>query len=276
MTFIATLIALLMERYFHWQHLRQWSWFMRYERWLSFRLQNLPNSVRLWINVLPPVLIVGCISLLLSGILYGLFTLIFGILVLLYCLGPQNLWVEVCRYFHTINQKDSIMDIEAISTTFSFPIPETPQAFHYNFVSAIFIKANEKVFSVLFWFVVLGPMGAVLYRLIVIFNEHIELGLSTTALRVKQILEWLPIRVLTFLFALGGHFTQVFHIWKNHVSKNPAANESLLTECGIAALDVKELDQFPETGIAEKEALSLLDRAFVIFLVILAIGVIVI
>ncbi|MCC2667377.1 MAG: hypothetical protein K0S63_1293, partial [Gammaproteobacteria bacterium] len=53
----------------------------------------------------------------------------------------------------------------------------------------------------------------------------------------------------------------------------PDTNEQFLTECGIAALDVEENHRLPETGLAEQEALALIDRVFVIGLLLIAIVV---
>jgi hypothetical protein len=50
-------------------------------------------------------------------------------------------------------------------------------------------------------------------------------------------------------------------------------NDKLVSECGIAALDVREGNRLPEDGSAEKAALDLLDRVFVMALVVLAIVV---
>ena len=81
MTFIITLIALVMERFFHWHHLRQWRWFINYEQWLSEHSLRLPDTLRLIISVTPPLVIVGVIQHLLSGWFYGILELIFGVIV---------------------------------------------------------------------------------------------------------------------------------------------------------------------------------------------------
>lgn len=124
----------------------------------------------------------------------------------------------------------------------------------------------------IFWFVLLGPLGALLYRLIDIFSAREEFGLVPIAFRIKQVLDWIPIRIFTFFFALGGHFTEVIAIWKKSLLLGLEMNEFLLTECGMAALDQTEHQEF--SGLA-KEALSLLDRVFVMGLVVLAIGVLI-
>jgi membrane protein required for beta-lactamase induction len=98
---------------------------------------------------------------------------------------------------------------------------------------------------------------------------------SQPAEKFKRLLDWLPVRVLSFLFALGGHFLPVLKRWKQQAFDTPAVNEVLLADCGIVALDITKDNLLPEDGSAEQEAVDLLDRVFVITLVLLAIVVLV-
>jgi len=259
-----------MERFFHWQHLRQWRWFLNYEARLNRVIGDWPSPIRLLINILPPIIVVGLISYLISGLFYGILDLIFGVIVLLYCLGPENLWVEIYKYIQAANQNDQ-SGMEHVIQTFHIS-PDREMGFHEALTRAIFVKANDRIFAVIFWFVMLGPIGALLYRLVTLFSERVEWGLSDISLKLKQLLDWIPVRIFTFFFALGGHFTEVITEWKKHILQGPPFNELLLTECGIKALDFKTNQE----GVMEKEALQLLDRVFVLGLVILAIGVLII
>lgn len=276
MTFIITMIALMMERFFHWHHLRHWRWFLRYEAWLSRYIGQLPANLRLIINIFLPMLVVGLLTYLLKGWLYGILQLIFEVIVLLYCLGPENLWVQVYKIISDMKKDDPKLAVNSAKSAFQIATPNSSSEFHSELVRASFIAAHERIFSVIFWFVILGPLGAVLYRLIELFSVQTELGLTKTAEQWKSALDWIPVRLFTFLFALGGHFTEVMAVWKKEVWKGFNANDSLLSNCGVAALDVMEEGQVPETGEAEQAALDLLDRVFVIGLVILAIIVILI
>ena len=105
---------------------------------------------------------------------------------------------------------------------------------------------------------------------------HLQ-GISTArqAGIIQSWLDWLPVRVFTFLFALAGHFTKVLKIWQHDVLTMPKFNDILLSECGVAALDVMQAEQLPIDGMAEKETISLLDRVFVIGLVLLAVIVLI-
>lgn len=269
MTFIITLITLLLERFFHWHHLRHWRWFSSYERWLSMRMSALPAALILIAIMLPPLLIVSMLQHFLAGWWWGGMEFIFSSLILLYCLGPDNLWVQVYRCINELNKQEPAV-MGRVQAAFDLPATDNSHAFHQAFVRAIFLASHQRVFSVLFWFVLLGPVGAVLYRVI----ESVSTQAMMTAKRagqMKEVLDWLPVRVEAFLFALGGHFTAVFACWKRGVFKGPSSNDQFLSECGVAALDLLEGDRLPETGIAEQEALALVDRVLVIGLVILAV-----
>lgn len=275
MIFIITLIALLMERFFHWHHLRHWHWFKRYERWLGERIGNWPAVLIFLCNLLPPLIIVGLISYFLKGMFYDIPQFIFGVVVILYCLGPENLWLQVYRCISDLNKEDPQIAVEQVQSSFRVATPEHSQAFHKKFVHAIFLAAHQRIFAVIFWFVILGPVGAVLYRMIDSYRTQSVTNLQPFATWVGGWMDWVSIRLFTFLFALGGHFTHVFACWKSKVLKGVQVNDALLTECGLAALDVVDEGKVPETGEAESEAIALLDRVFVIGLVVLAVVVLV-
>lgn len=269
MTFIIILIALLLERFFHWHHLRHWRWFLSYERELSIRMNALPAMLTFVAILLPPLLIIGVLQYFLAGWWWGGLEFIFSGIVLLYCLGPDNLWVQAYRCLHELNKQEPAAMGHA-QAVFGIMATDNSQAFHQAFVRAIFLAFHQRIFSVLFWFALLGPVGAVLYRVI----ESVSTQAVTTAKlagQVKEVLDWLPIRVEAFLFALGGHFTAVLACWKRGVFKGLNNNDQFLSECGVAALDILEENRLPETGAAEQEVLALIDRVLVIGLVILAV-----
>lgn len=273
MTFIITLIALIIERFFHWSHLRHWQWFARYQYFLNVRIGAWPKWILLVASVLPPVLLVLLVGCLMSGWWYNLPKLIFGVVVLVYCLGPKNMWLQIYSCIQAFNKEDTHSAMEQARQAFGMTGVDQPQAFHQAFTRAIFVAANERIFAVIFWFAVLGPWGAVLYRLMSLSANSAVLGITEIASKARCLLDWIPVRVFTFIFALGGHFTRVFTCWKQHAKEGPMSNDSMLSECGFAALSVPE--HTSEEGVLEKEALELLDRVYVMGLVMLAVLVLV-
>lgn len=271
MTFIITLIALVIERFFDWGHVRRWRWFANYQAWLGQRFAKWPVMLVLVASLLLPVLAVALINALLAGWLFGVLKLVFGALVVVYCLGPHNFWAEVYTCISEFRHDDQQAAMEKVQQLFHVAFPSDPQAFHRAFTNALFIEANRRVFAVLFWFICAGPSAALLYRLIECCKLNTRF--AETANKLQRWLDWLPVRAMTLLFALGGHFVSVTKHWKQHFFAAPALNDTLLTESGVAALDILEANRLPEDGSAEQETLALFDRVFVIALVILAIVV---
>lgn len=268
MTFMIILLALILERFFHWHHMRHWHWFSNYERWLSTRLSSFPAVLVLLIILVPPLVVVGLLQYALADWWWGIFEFIFSTIVLLYCLGPDNLWVQTYGCIRELNKQDP-QAIDYVQKAFGFAATDNSSAFHESFVRAIFLASHQRIFGVVFWFVLLGPIGAVFYRLIEGISRLMLTG-STFAGQIKGLLDWIPVRLLALLFALGGHFTAVLPCLKRDALKGPRNNDQFLAMCGMAALDV---DHLPESMNVEQEALALIDRAFVIGLVILAIAV---
>jgi len=269
MTFIITVVSLLIERFFDWGHIRQWRWFTRYQLWLSTRLVKLPSYVILLISLLPLLLVVGLINLLLSHVLFGVLKLVFGIIVLMYCLGPKNFWAQVYICMTELNKENPAAGELRVKELLGITLAPHSDGFHLAFARALFLEANRRVFAPLFWFVLLGPVGAVLYRSIDLSRLN-GVTLSQSAAKAEGYLDWLPVRLYTFLFALAGHFAKVLPIWRKGFFLSPIANDTYVSECGIAAIDPIEANQIPE-----QDTLSLLDRVFVIWLVILAIVILV-
>lgn len=264
MTFIITLIALVMERFFHWSHLRSWRWLTHYQHWLSrTRMANRSSYLLLLVCVLPPVLLVGLVNYLLADVFYGSLKLLFGVLVLMYCLGPKNLWVQVYTSINELHKDEPGSTVAQASAALGVESSEHASSFAH----AIFISAYQRVFDVFFWFILLGPAGAILYRAIALISLESPVGMVSVALNVRRLLDWVPVRIFAFLFALGGHFMKVFICWKQALLKGPESNDAMLAECGMAALDMPEGASSAEAG---KEAVALLDRVFIIALVLVA------
>ena len=272
MTFIITFIALVIERFFDWGHIRRWRWFERYLVTLTKKLSGWPAYLVLSIAVLPLVVIVALINYFLIGWVYGLLKFIFGILILMYSLAPVNFWAEAYACIGVLQSEDLPNAMTRAKNAFGVTVFDNAQVFHRAFTNALFCEANRRLFAVLIWFILLGPAGALLYRLIDLCHS-VSTTVTRPAANVLSLLDWLPVRLFTLFFALAGHFTNVIKHWKHDVLTYPKMNSILLSECGVAALDILEAERIPEDGSAEKETIRLLDRVFVIALVVLAIVV---
>lgn len=263
MTFLVLLIALLVERFFDFSHLRQWFWFPGWERQVRDRLKEAPAYAALAAVVLPLVLVVMLFSYVLSHALYGFPGLVFDVAVLLYCFGPRNLWADA---FACVNGMAANPETAATTCETAFGVSASLDASgrYRALLERIFCAANRRVFGLVFWTAVLGVGGAVLYRLVEVVAlpaASSESALSQSAVMVENGLDWAPARVLTLLFAFAGNFAKVMALWPKKAVLGLTNSDALLTECGLAAV-LDESTVLPDDGKVLRQAVSMLDRSF--------------
>lgn len=274
MTFVVTLIALLIERFFDWSHLRHWGWYATYQRNMTQRLSGKASATVVFAAVIVPLLLaVALIGWVLKGWMYGLGSLVFQLIVLLYCLGPQNLWADAFACISALKQGDTQAASERMKTSFGAE-GASEQSLYRSLLNHIFIEANRRVFVVVFWYLILGPLGAVLCRCVTLSASHLPEfesapDVSQCARTAEGVLDWIPVRLFTFTLALGGRFSQVFKLLRKQFMHGVDSNVPMLTECGSAALGADDVTVSTD-GSLVKGAIHLLDRAFVILLVVVA------
>lgn len=239
-----------------------------WQKWLG--KGNLWGNVSGVVLLLAPLPIaVGMGQLLLHGAFYGAFELLFNLTVLLYCLGPTEI---VCTRRSPLMSKTVATEASKDSSNaHDSDAASAKGSAAPSFDPAVFQQANERVFAVLFWFVVLGAFGAVLYKSVRVFYEQMTKDdsrfaeMAAPTLQVQQVLDWLPVRLVGLCFALMGNFTSTFGTWLKSFVTAPAHNGKYLAACGLAALNIKEADLTggkPEQGRA---ATALLERTTMSF-----------
>lgn len=131
----------------------------------------------------------------------------------------------------------------------------------------LFISAYQKIFALLFWYFIFGPVGLLLYVVIHDLRAYFEKEIADAPelqkyfVLTQSVLDWAPVRVLTLTFALGGDFAAVFKEWVSSLSRGVEPGYSLLTSCGVAAIRTK----------SSAEVVALLQRTLLIWLILIAI-----
>lgn len=99
----------------------------------------------------------------------------------------------------------------------------------------------ERLFAVLFWFLVFGPAGALLYRLLFLHHRDAEVGAEQKRLSARLLwaLEWPAVRVLGLSFAITGNFVGCFNRWQRQLLAENASAE-VLRETVLGALSVDD------------------------------------
>lgn len=106
--------------------------------------------------------------------------------------------------------------------------------------------SHRHVFAVLLWFVLLpGPCGALLYRLAAIVRERWgrneaagDTEFSAFAQRLFGIIDWLPLRATAAAFAIVGDFEDAVHCWRTQPAQWPDKDLGIVLASGAGALGV--------------------------------------
>jgi membrane protein required for beta-lactamase induction len=295
MTFISILVALVAERFLEsLRDLRSGDWFGAYTDWLRSRLGEhalWDGPVGVLAVLFPVMLVLWLLVDVFHGAMYGLPGFVFGVLVLLYCLGPNDLDEQGEAFVAALEGED---ETEARRIARGILGVDPPaQAFQWSTAVArgIFAQVHDRLFGVLFWFVVLGPIGALLYRLSVLLRERVAgegggaEGFDAAAVRLHEIMAWIPARLVVAGFALAGSFEDTVSGWRNYrercADSIQDAASALLVCGGFGALQVDtEID--PAVAVAPDEdhlppgaevvhaALGLIWRTLIVWLAVLA------
>ena len=185
--------------------------------WLSCYLERIPGSLlgkSSWLNLLfvfvLPLLVFSLVYQLLSAdvVAGGFLGVLFAFLVL----------------FYSVSTIANIGQMEK-------SLREKIQHFHSG------------IFAPIFWFVILGPMGALAYSLLHIIQDEAQQGneacgsTSNMAQTILRIANWLSIRVLALVFMSSG-LKQGLSIWLQYLPKGLSSSHELLERASQNALGI--------------------------------------
>ncbi len=288
MTLMVVVISLLLEHFFgQWQHLRRLSWLSS----LRKHLQNVVPDI--WLQgyrgvlvlLSVPGLIVLLLQLALQGFGWGLTELIFNIVVVSYCLGPESFNKRVNDYIRACEGRHRVDAKELAESLVGDQLPDGQWQQSCSVAKAILYEGNIRIFAVLLWFLVLGPIGAMLYRCAAFLaldnGDFKSESIQSAAKRVFSILDWLPANLLSLTFFLTGSFDDALQAWQKAIKAELEAddrNRLIVTLTGCGAIQ-READVIVDPEQPEEEydlnwvrsARSLVLRSLVVWLLGIAV-----
>lgn len=257
MKLIALLVGLLVER------LATQLFHLRRLRWLdriidagfrqAERAANLPA-------IIPVVLLASLLALpvflvfLLPGAgLYGFVYLVVAIVVLFFSLGPKDIGEQVDDYCAALEKDDEEAIMHAAKALVERSVAADPAERIQQVEAAVCVQANNRLFAVIFWFILLGPLGAWAYRVTdlirrrAVFNSNREdsaggdvTPIVLAATDLHGWLAWIPARLTALGYALAGSFDSAIAQWRKPVEDTSGTasekSERLLARVGVAAL----------------------------------------
>ncbi len=278
---------------------RQYEWYRLWLNWLDARF---PEGDNLWrgrygvlIAVLPPLVPVILFQVALYTPLAGVVGLLFGMAVLFYVWGPRDLDQDVSAL---VDAEDP--DLRRAAARRLGLRDDGAIADGGAMVEAVFGSALRRWFGVLFWFLLLGASGALLYRLVQLAadGEATEDGIAARlpasmrdgARGLLALLDWPSAQLMTLSLALVGNFDTVIGAWKDaggagfqsgHAFLLAAARASVRSEIAEETEELIEEGNAPGNVWAQlgelpelRDAMSLVWRILLLWLAIVALFVV--
>lgn len=261
MNLIALLIGLVVERLatqlFHWRRMR---WL---DRIIDFGFRQA-DRVGTWPAVIPVVLVaivlvlpVFAVIWFLGGTLAGFTYLLLAVVVLFFSLGPRDVGEEVGEYCKALEAEDPEQIHNAAKAIVEDEVPEDARERTSCVEAAVCVQANNRLFAVVFWFFVLGPLAAWAYRATdlirrrAVFNAARDEQADGNAARIRDAAEmlhgwlaWIPARLTAVGYAAAGHMDEALAALRTPTEDKDTTtserSENLLARVGIAALALQE------------------------------------
>jgi membrane protein required for beta-lactamase induction len=299
MNLIALLIGIFLEytatRIFHLRAPRTTQKYVKY--WFAAIKQNR------YLNILVVVAMIGLclipvifIDRWLAVHDYNLLRLVFAVIVLFFSFGPHDLVTDVEEYQRALQHADDSAEKELHLIEAAMPLTELRQHSRLEACSrvvteGILAQGNKRFFAVIFWFLILGPVGAALFRITNSIRREsyrfsqterdtqaAAMELNTIMRQWQGLLGWVPARLTALSYVLAGHFDTAMHALRNVVNSEDddlyATNLNVMTQTGTASLQSPDSEAMSDPEIAQEctaDALRLVKRSLILWVVIIAI-----
>lgn len=187
------------------------------------------------LSVLLPLGVVLSLDLLIRHHAGILADLVYTVLILTYCMGPRDLDQDVNALIRASENNPAPATEPATTTTAAFrpsqslrqqaevfigePLSSAPEAALEQLVQATWQQSLVRWFGVIFWFAVLGPVGALLFRLSQwLLQESCPLSEQQRlwAGALSRFLQWPAAQLMTLGMAMAADFDTVFSAWRHY------------------------------------------------------------
>ncbi|HVV69816.1 MAG TPA: regulatory signaling modulator protein AmpE [Gammaproteobacteria bacterium] len=279
MILFVILICLGLQHFSASQRYDHFSLFKIYSQTGTRMLAQLPVKngwVALILLLIPVLIVVAGINYILSGIWFNSLNFLFNLAVLYYCLGAYNRRRQLQNYVEALEKDDLQAAYYDAGEFLKAPMPTDRVTLIRQVTRQIFCQADRYIFSVLFWYILLGPTAVLIYMLTDYLSNLDSLAELPIVLAIRQaatiflaILAWIPARISGFSYALVGHFAYAISAWRKDLW-TPLALD-FASEIGLAALELTKEDTVSADVEENKRALDLVEKAIILWLAVIAV-----
>lgn len=220
---------------------------------------------------------------------------IIGVFCLIVAIGAKSLMQHASAVVTALKQSDLILARKKVAMIVSRDTSSSDEkAINTATIESVLENGSDAIFAAIFWFVVLGAPGVVLYRLSntldAMWGYRTERfsSFGWAAARIDDVLNWLPARLTALSYALAGNISSALSCWKNQAGQWHGINPGVVMASGAGALQIKlggaaiyhgKKVARPNLGCGNQaeimdvdRAIQLVNKSIIIWLVVIALG----
>lgn len=234
------------------------------ERRLNRGLQRYLRGMLAWSVVVLPLVAVAWWLI----DVIGSWGLVMHAALLYFCIGLRSLRDHMLPIGQALSNKDLPL---ARALTSRIVSRDTECAAESDLakaaVESTLENGNDAVFGTLFWFVVAGGPGALLFRLANTldamwgYRSERFLAFGWAAARIDDLLNWIPARLTALSYALLGDGRRAWHCWRTQAPAWPSPNAGPVMSSGAGALGLALGGEAQYDGVIETRPLLGTGRA---------------
>lgn len=221
--------------------------------------------------------------------------ILLGIICLTFALGTKSLMQHARDVAHAIKKHDIVHARKQISMMVSRDTSSSDEtAINRATIESVLENGSDAIFAAIFWFIILGAPGVILYRLANTLDamwgyktERFNYFGRATA-RIDDALNWLPARLTAISYALAGSTLSAWSCWQKQAKHWQGINPGVVMSSGAGALKVSlggsatyhgQFVSRPELGCDNQpqvddinRAIKLVYKSIIIWVMFIAIG----
>jgi membrane protein required for beta-lactamase induction len=172
--------------------------------------------------------------------------------VLVYCLKPNEFNLKLEHLKFAIESK---IDLDS-SNRFKYILYADKNDQLDSIINNIFYNSIRNIFSVIFTFLLLGPAGSLSYIILdnFIYGEQLKVDQKSKKLLkfLVSIVEYIPIRICAFTFAVVANFEQCLKQWKTVKNNKDIYSENINITNSVGFASFEEIKDKNENVSLEK------------------------
>lgn len=181
---------------------------------------------------------------------------LFDVLVLYLCLDLYRLSAAAAGISEDLDRGDLAGANRHLEDLSGKAVHETTEAaIAHAAVEAVLKQGNWLLIAPLFWFIMLGPGGAVLQRMVAVLDRmwghrdprYAEFGWA--AARFNDLLGWIPARLTALSYAFMGSFEDALHCWRRQGGMWSDINSGPLLASGLGAMHMHNCEDVDDESM---------------------------